>query len=582
MDPQAESVRGRRVGRYALFEPIASGGMATVHLARLLGPGGFSRTVAIKRLHTQYARNPEFVAMFLDEARLCGRVRHSNVVTVLDVVALDGELFLVMDYVQGEVLSKLLRAARAARSPPPPNVLTAILAGVLHGLDAAHEAKSERGEPLHIVHRDVSPQNIIVGADGTARVLDFGVAKAARRLQETHGTMLKGKLRYMAPEQVTGQGVDRRTDVFAAAVVTWEALAGRRLFDAHEPALVLQNVLHAPITPLSAIRSDLPAAVDDVVLRGLSRNPDERYATAREMAIALEEAMAPATATQVGGWVESLLGAALHARAARLREIEAVSVVEAAPRRFPISVPLSDDSDPSLAVTTVRASPDADATQLNMACRPTSDLQDPGATAEQPRVERDVALDGAGGADLATERAPPPSLEEDAWLPPAEDAWLPPISHRRRTRLWVGAILAGGVALLLVALIRTKVEGARALPKTALSAAPPGPSQAEHVDRSQGSHLAHSDVASPSAVPSPPAATSASDGPTLTPDDLGTLPAAAVVHKPVHKASARRTHERVRAPAPPKSAGAHEAAANCDPPYSLDEAGNKHFKPECL
>src|SRR4051794_3762977 len=145
----------RVVGRYALYDPIAAGGMATVHLGRLLGPVGFSRTVAIKRSHPEFAEDPEFVSMFLDEARLAARIRHPNVVPTLDVVALEGELFLVMDFIQGESLSKLLRACKAKETRVPRSVACAIMVGVLSGLHAAHEAKNERGEPLNLVHRDV-------------------------------------------------------------------------------------------------------------------------------------------------------------------------------------------------------------------------------------------------------------------------------------------------------------------------------------------------------------------------------------------------------------------------------------------
>src|SRR5215471_9492239 len=163
----------RVIGRYALFGEIAAGGMATVHFGRLVGPVGFSRTVAIKRLHAQYAKDPDFVAMFLDEARLASRVQHPNVVTM------PSEVFLVMEYLQGESLSRLIRDARKAGELVPPGHAASIVAGMLHGLHAAHEAKSERREALNIVHRDVSPQNVLVGTDGAARVLDFGVAKAA-------------------------------------------------------------------------------------------------------------------------------------------------------------------------------------------------------------------------------------------------------------------------------------------------------------------------------------------------------------------------------------------------------------------
>ena len=210
----------RILGRYALFEAIASGGMASVHLGRLMGPVGFARTVAIKRLHETFAHDPEFVAMFLDEARLAARIRHPNVVPTLDVVAEQQELLLVMEFVAGESLSLLLKNARARDVPPPIPVLVDVMIGVLHGLHAAHEAKSEKGEPLDIVHRDVSPQNILVGTDGVARVLDFGVAKAVGRAKHTREGQLKGKMQYMPPEQITGKSVTRSVDIYAASVVS--------------------------------------------------------------------------------------------------------------------------------------------------------------------------------------------------------------------------------------------------------------------------------------------------------------------------------------------------------------------------
>src|ERR1041384_2481439 len=170
----------RIIDRYAIYDQVAAGGMAVVHLGRLLGQAGFSRTVAIKRLHPQFASDPDFVAMFLDEARLAVRVQHPNVVAPLDVLVEDGELLVVMEYISGETLAGLLRCMAPQDHAPAP-VLASVLADALHGLHAAHEAKAEDGGPLDIVHRDVSPHNIIVGLDGVARVLDFGVAKAAMR-----------------------------------------------------------------------------------------------------------------------------------------------------------------------------------------------------------------------------------------------------------------------------------------------------------------------------------------------------------------------------------------------------------------
>ena len=226
----------RTVGDYELYDCIASGGMASVHWGRLRGAAGFSRVVAIKKLHGQFARDPEMVAMFLDEARLASRVRHPHVVSVLDVVEDQGEVLLVMEYVPGETLSRESRAPPTLVVATSPAIASAILHGVLEGLHAAHEALDKRGQPLMLVHRDVSPQNILVGTDGMAHLLDFGIAKASGRAQVTRDGSIKGKLAYMAPEQLQSQPVSRATDIYGASVVLWELLTGKRLFDAASDA----------------------------------------------------------------------------------------------------------------------------------------------------------------------------------------------------------------------------------------------------------------------------------------------------------------------------------------------------------
>jgi serine/threonine protein kinase len=315
----------RVIGRYALYGTIASGGMAAVHLGRLRGSVGFSRTVAIKRLHPQFATDRDFVSMFLDEARLCARIRHPNVVPTLDVVADDGQLILVMEYVQGESLAQLVRAATTRHERIPLRVSIAIQGGLLQGLHAAHEATDERGGPLGIVHRDVSPQNVLVGTDGIARVLDFGIAKARGRIHTTSDGSLRGKIAYMAPEQLRRGEVDRRTDVFAASVVLWELLTANRLFQADSEGGVVEKVLFTGIAAPSTVVPGLPPELDRIVLRGLARDPSERFPTAREMALALENAAPAATPVQVGEWVESIAADTLAGRAARIQEVESSS-----------------------------------------------------------------------------------------------------------------------------------------------------------------------------------------------------------------------------------------------------------------
>jgi serine/threonine-protein kinase len=321
--------QGLVVGRYVVYDEIAAGGMATVHLGRLMGAVGFARTVAIKRLLAHHARDEDFTAMFLDEARLAARIRHPNVVAVLDVLHESGELFLVMDYVQGESFSRLVRAVRPGVIPA--RIAVSVVTGVLHGLHAAHEATTEHGEPLHIVHRDVSPQNIMVGTDGVARVLDFGVAKAAHRAQTTRDGALKGKISYMAPEQLLSEHVDRRADIYAAAVVLWEALTGERLFDGDNQGRVVRKILDEPVPRPSTRVPGLPKALEDAVMRGIERDILKRFQTAREFATALERSMHGATSTEVGEWVEAIGGSTLGERLKRVKEIESRSDIYTGP-----------------------------------------------------------------------------------------------------------------------------------------------------------------------------------------------------------------------------------------------------------
>ena len=322
----------RTVGRYVLYGELASGGMATVHFGRLSGPVGFSRTVAIKRLHPQYAKDPEFVTMFLDEARLCGRIRHPNVVPTLDVVATEGEIFIVMEYVAGEALSKLMKTAQQRQIPIPARVAATIMSSVLHGLHSAHQTKDEHGRQLGIVHRDVSPQNILVGSDGTTRVLDFGVAKAAGRIQTTRDGQVKGKIAYMPPEQLSGGVVSRQSDIYAASVVLWEALTGHRLFDGETEAIVLVRAIEGKVDPPSMFNAQLDYATDAVVMRGLARDPAQRFTTARDMALAIEQTIGLASPYEVGEWVETVAADEIARRARSIAEIESASVNASAPR----------------------------------------------------------------------------------------------------------------------------------------------------------------------------------------------------------------------------------------------------------
>src|SRR5690606_27120879 len=307
------------------------GGMARVYLGRQRGDAGFARAVAIKRLHRQYARSPEFRSCLLDEARLASRIRHPNVVPILDVVAAKGELLLVMEYVIGEALADLMDLARERAEPIPVDVAVSVMQDVLQGLHAAHTARDSRGEPLHIGHRDLSPHNILVGRDGSARVFDFGVAKALGNAQLTRPGEIKGTLAYMSPEQMRARPVSSNSDVFSAGIVLWEMVASRDLFARDSDAATVSALLAADILPLRGI-AGVPDDFDAVIARALSRDPARRYQDALEFARALSDCVRPASATRLTEWVQGLVGPELERRTRLLAKVEAqVSSPSAAP-----------------------------------------------------------------------------------------------------------------------------------------------------------------------------------------------------------------------------------------------------------
>jgi eukaryotic-like serine/threonine-protein kinase len=308
--------------RYQIFEAIASGGMGTVHLARLNGPAGFSRVLAVKKLHEKVIGEADHALMLLDEARLTGRIRSSFVVPTIDVVLERDNIMVVMEYVLGESLGTLLRTCTRRGERVPPDIAVAVLGNALSGLHAAHELADDEGQLLGLVHRDVSPQNVLVGADGIARVLDFGIAKALGRSQTTGEGQVKGKVAYMSPEQMRGEEIDCRSDVFSATIVLWEVLTGLRLFGGTEMRQTVGKLLVARIPSPAEHVPGLSDALCAVVMKGLERERSERYATALEMAQALEAAVVPAPSSRVASWMASLMGAEITQRRARLLEIE--------------------------------------------------------------------------------------------------------------------------------------------------------------------------------------------------------------------------------------------------------------------
>jgi serine/threonine protein kinase len=287
--------------------------MGTVYLGRMVA-GTTAQTVAIKVLHPHLATNSDMVAMFLDEARVATRLRHPNLVGVIDMDMMRDELVIVMEYVEGSTLGAMQSVLRQRSVELPIGVAVRILCDALAGLHELHELVDENGYPLGLVHRDVSPHNLLVGSDGVTRVTDFGIALSAGRLASTRpdGT-LKGKLQYLAPEQVGRKSVDRRVDVFAAGIVLWECLTGVRLFDAPTEAETVTRVMRDPIAPPSMIRPEVPTELDEVCLRALERDPARRFGSAGDFADALRLAFAPlADASEVGILVCDLASEAIR------------------------------------------------------------------------------------------------------------------------------------------------------------------------------------------------------------------------------------------------------------------------------
>jgi len=427
----------RRLDRFELIAEIASGGMATVYLARLSGAGGFQRFVAIKRLHPHLSGDEEFVQMFLDEARLAARLHHPNVVPILEIGESPQGYYLVMEYVEGDTLARILaRSAQAGRMLSPRVSLRVCLDSIA-GLHVAHELKDDDANPLSIVHRDVSPQNILVGMDGSARITDFGVARATTRLSTTRTGQLKGKLAYMAPEQARGSEVDRRADVFAMGIVLWECLAQKRLFKGEGEADTLNRVLYEPIPTLRQANPDVAPALEQVVMKALERDRDKRWPTASDLGDALEKVASDAgvlgSHKEVAAHLDSVLGTDISAQRDAVRAWLARSEPS---QRFSGSLP--HVAAAAAAVETAVANPvkGPDVSSVSSAV-----LQVPGSSSSQTP-------------------APPLAAME--------------LPARRRSRVWLGAGAVGVVLALGGIAVFSAHGGLKGAPNAATP--PPAPS----------------------------------------------------------------------------------------------------------
>jgi serine/threonine-protein kinase len=299
---------GRQFGKYLLVRQLATGGMAEVYLARQTGPGGFEKQCVIKRMLPQLAVDKQFVQMFLDEARIAAHLAHPNIVQIFDFGQVGADYFIAMEYVRGVDLNQLL-AASGGRVPPA--IALRLIGAVAEGLDHAHRATDSRGQPLGLVHRDVTPSNVIVSYDGVAKILDFGIAKASARVSRTEVGVIKGKLPYMSPEQVGGEPLDGRSDIFSLGTMLYELTVGEKPFDGTNPAEISLKILHDDPRPPEVVVDGFPAELSALILRALAKRPIDRFASARDLHLAIEETQARlgarATSHDVAAFVSSAI-----------------------------------------------------------------------------------------------------------------------------------------------------------------------------------------------------------------------------------------------------------------------------------
>ncbi len=275
-------------GRYQLLKKLATGGMAQIYLARQLGPEGFEKLLVVKRILPHLAENEDFITMFLDEARIAARLNHPNIVQIFDLGAQDDSYFIAMEFIHGEDVRRVWKHSEKMGRPIPLALICRIIIEASAGLDYAHKKPDASGRPLNIVHRDISPQNILVSFEGGVKVVDFGIAKAADQATVTKSGVLKGKYSYMSPEQAAGQSIDCRTDIFALGVVLYELLTGTRLFKRGTDIQTLNAVTECKLQPPSAVNDRVPADLDVIVMRALTKDRADRFPEARQLGAALE------------------------------------------------------------------------------------------------------------------------------------------------------------------------------------------------------------------------------------------------------------------------------------------------------
>ena len=466
-----------QLGKYRLYHHLASGGMGEVFLARHEGPAGFSKNVVVKRILSGIASDETFVTMFLNEARLAAMIEHPNVVQIFDLGLECDTYFIAMEYIHGRSLRQLRRRLRELQRPFPELLAARVCSQALQGLHYAHTLTDDEGNPLHIVHRDVSPDNVLIAFNGATKVVDFGIAKAAVNVSTTRAGSVKGKFAYMAPEQITGKGMDGRADVYATGVLLYELLSGQRPFNATSEPGLIRAILMEPATPVREANPNIPDALNDVIMRAIARKPDDRFASAEEMSFALEAYIQSTGKTITNAHVAALMRDLFPDDAAHKTP---ASVTTPPPRQVSYGLTPAPGSLPPHGV-------------------PQSAVSSLGTPA--PVSSAGAAVPGVASSGVASAvRAVTPHPASAVILPPAApvsairsrpEANLPDIEIlfdgdekasplRRRKAGWVagavgGAALLAGAAFLLVPGTEPSVERLPAAEARPTSAQPPAP-----------------------------------------------------------------------------------------------------------
>jgi serine/threonine-protein kinase len=463
-------------GRYLLLKKIATGGMAELFLGKQVGIEGFEKPVVIKQILPHLSENEEFITMFLDEARVAARLNHPRVVQIYDLGKEGPSYFIAMEYVRGQDLRKIIKRAQSLREGVPLGVSLHILVGVLEGLDHAHRQTDPAGRPIHLVHRDVSPQNILVSYEGDVKLVDFGIAKASTQIYQTRAGILKGKYAYMSPEQAQGLAVDRRSDVFAVGILLYELTTGRRLFRQANEIETLKKVIECSVAPPSSVEPDYPRDLEEIALRALERDPGRRFQDAREMQVSLESFLRRhgilTSSARLAEYMHRLFAQEIGAAMDELRVLMEARPGEPLPTLPAAAAPAPDTSSPS---------PEEAATQVGSGSRRSAPQPEPAAAEKTLLLEPGDMVPLEGGTTGFSEHGETVILPQEAAVPPEELEMAAPDAARRRHVTLVAVTLGAMAIAALVILWRATREAPpiEPLPAAELSpvagGAPPPP-----------------------------------------------------------------------------------------------------------